>query len=140
MPKNIIGNILAITKGIFAGEIVNNRLNPVHLTIATTGYRIQSRILHIPDRMGFFSSSPPRLQVHEVTPFIVIVLLWWVSIVWGGFLVFLMQLFGRPNALKMAAAIFLMTVAETVFIWISVCRDHRRTPGYEWGDWKLRKD
>ncbi|KAL8948227.1 MAG: hypothetical protein Q9222_005563, partial [Ikaeria aurantiellina] len=41
-------------------------LNTAVLAIANTGYRIQSHILRIPDRMGFFAPGPPRLQVYEV--------------------------------------------------------------------------
>jgi hypothetical protein len=36
-----------------------------YLAIAGSGYRTQSQSLHIPDRFGFFSSAPPRLQVEE---------------------------------------------------------------------------
>ena len=57
MLGKLISNILAIPKEAFAGEIVDNQLNSLHLAVATTGYRIQSRTLQIPDRFGFF--PPP---------------------------------------------------------------------------------
>lgn len=140
MVHNPISNILAITKGVFAGEIVNNRLNPIHLAIATTGYRIQSHTLHIPDRIGFFSSGPPRLQVHEAASFIVLVVGACFSVISGGFVVFLLRLCGLPNSSKLGAAMSSTTVAQAVIIWVLVCCDRRRAPGYDWGDWKLRKD
>jgi hypothetical protein len=47
---------MAVAKNIklFFGmrRVVGNRLNPVYLAIATSGYRIQSRLLRIPDRYG----------------------------------------------------------------------------------------
>jgi hypothetical protein len=140
MLHNLFSNIIAIIEGVFAGEIINNRLNPLRLAIATTGYRIQSRTLYIPDRIGFFSSGPPRLQVHEATCFIVLVMASCFTIVSGGFLVFLLRLWAMPNLLKLSAAILSWTVAQAVIMWITACYDRRRTPGYDWKDWKLRKD
>lgn len=49
MLQTLISKIITITKGVFADKIVDGRLNPVLLEIATTGYRIQSQWLHIPD-------------------------------------------------------------------------------------------
>lgn len=140
MLRDLISDILATTKGVFAGEIVNNRLNPVRLAITTTGYRIQSRMLHIPDRMGFFSSGPPRLQVHEATCFIVLVSWLCFSIISSGFLVFWVRVAGLPNHRKVGAVMSLITVSEAVLFWVMACYDRRRAPGYEWGDWKLRKE
>lgn len=138
MLHDLISNVLAVTKGVFAGQIVNNRLNPLHLAIATTGYRTQSRTLHIPGRIGFFSSGPPRLQVHEATAFIVLVGWTCFSIISSGFVVFVVRLCGLPNSRKVGAVFLSLTVAEAVIIWALVCHDRRRAPGYDWGDWKLR--
>ncbi len=140
MLHNLITNILPIAKGVFAGEIVDNRLNPVHVAIATTGFRIQSGTLHIPHRIGFFSSGPPRLQVHEAASFIFLMFGSCVAIVWGGFVIFTIRLCGLPNSLKAGALMLSMVIAQAVVIWIIVCCDRRRVPGYEWEDWKLRKD
>lgn len=140
MLHNLISNILTIAKGVFAGEIVDNRLNPVHLAIATTGFRIQSRTLHIPHRIGFFSPGPPRLQVHEAASFFVLMFGSCFAIVSGGFIIFLIRLCGLPNSLKGGAVMLSMIIAQAVVIWVIVCCDRRRVPGYDWGDWKLRKD
>lgn len=140
MLHNLIPNILTIAKGVFAGEIVDNRLNPVHLAIATTGFRIQSHTLHIPPRIGFFSPGPPRLQVHEAASFFVLVFGFCFGIVSGGFVVFVIRLCGLPNSLKAGAVMLSMIIAQAVVIWVMVCCDRRRVPGYDWGDWKLRKD
>ncbi|KAI0136371.1 hypothetical protein BJ170DRAFT_601493 [Xylariales sp. AK1849] len=53
----------------FQPQVTIHGLNPVHLAIANRGYWIQSHILHIPDRLGFFSPGSPRLQVHEGASF-----------------------------------------------------------------------
>jgi hypothetical protein len=45
-----------------------------------------------------------------------------------------------PNSIKLSAAMLSMTIAQAVITWFLVCCDRRRAPGYEWGDWKLRKD
>lgn len=140
MLHNFISNILAITKKVFAGEIVSNRLNPIHLAIATTGYRIQSRTLYIPDRIGFFSSGPPRLQVHEAAVFIFLIIGSCLSIVSGGFIVFFVKLYELPNPLKLGAAMLSVIAMQIIIVWVSVCCDRRRVPGYDWGDWKLRND
>ena len=139
MPHNLISNILTVVKGVFAGEIIDNRLNPIHLAIAITGFRIQCT-LHIPHRIGFFSSGPPRLQVHEAASFIVLMFGSCFAIVSGGFVIFLIRLCGLPNSLKGGAVMLSMIIAQAVVTWVIVCCDRRRVPGYDWGDWKLRKD
>ena len=140
MLHNFISNILVITKTVFAGEIVNNRLNPIHLAIAITGYRIQSRTLYIPDQIGFFSSGPPRLQVHEAAVFIFLIIGSCISIILGGFIVFFVKLYELPNPLKLGAVMLSVIVIQIIIVWVSVCCDRRRTPGYDWEDWKLQKN
>lgn len=132
MLHDLISNILAITQGVFAGEIVNNRLNPIRLAIATTGYHIQSRTLHIPDLIGFFSSGPPRLQVHEATCFILVVCWVCFSIISSSLLVSMVRLAGKPNSGKFGAVLSSITIAEVAFFWIVACYDRRRAPGYDW--------
>ncbi|RYP80877.1 hypothetical protein DL769_002255 [Monosporascus sp. CRB-8-3] len=75
-------NILMAVKGLLGPEVlanVNNggvpSLNPYHIAIATGGYRIQSRVLNIPDRWDFFSPDPPRLQVHQGASFLFMTLI-----------------------------------------------------------------
>ena len=140
MFVKLISNILAIPKGVFAGQIVNNQLNPLHLAVTTTGYRIQSRTLRIPDRFGFFSPGPPRLQVHEGLAFIIMVGWICLNLIFNAFLVFLCRLCGLSTCQKLGAAFPLMIVPGAVLFWIGAVYDRRRAPGYEWGDWKLRKD
>jgi len=54
--------------------------------------------------------------------------------------IFVIRLCGVRNYLKIGAAMLAMVIAQAVVIWVLVCCDRRRVPGYEWGDWKVRKD
>lgn len=132
--------ILATTKEVFAGEIVNGRLNPTRLSNATTAYRIQSRTLRIPNRAGFFSSGPPRLQVHEATCFVLVVCCVSFSHISSGLLSLVLKLQGRPNSVYLLAFIWSFAVVQIFLSWFVVCHDRRRAPGYEWRDWELWKD
>ena len=140
MFGKLISNILAIPKEVFAGQIANGQLNPLHLATATTGYRIQSRTLQIPDRFNFFSPGPPRLQVHGGLFFIIIVGWICLNIIFNIFSVFLCRQCGLPTSQKLGAAFLLMIVPGAVLFWIAAVYDRRRAPGYEWEAWKLRKD
>ena len=138
----MLDNILAVIREALAGDIVNNRLNPVRLAIATSGYDIQSRILHIPDRIGFFSPGPPRLQVFEAGDFIFTVLVSCSVFVSTSATLCLIRYSGGNTAgfVKGGAGILLLTVMQALVMWLKVCCSPRRAPGYDWGDWKLRKD
>ena len=140
MLGQFISNILTFYREAFAGEIVNDRLNPLHLAIATSGYRIQSRTLQIPDRFGIFSPGPPRLQTHEGLCFIVLVCWFCLYLTTSAFLFFLCRLKGRPTGLKFGAVLSLGLVVELALIWIAAVHNRRRAPGHEWEDWKLRQD
>lgn len=140
MFGKLISNILAIYKEAFAGQIINNQLNPLHLAIGTTGYRIQSRILQIPDRFGLFSPGPPRQQVHEGLGFIIMVGWICLSLISNGFSVYLTRRYGFPTYQKLGAIFSVTTVPGAFLFWMIIINDRRRAPGYEWEDWKLRKD
>ena len=140
MFNKLFSNILAISKGVFAGQIVNNQLNPIHISLATNGYRIQSGTLQIPDRFGLFSSGPPRLQVHEAYFFLIMVGWIILNLVLNAFLVFVCRLNGLPAYRALGAEFSLLMVPGLFFYWIASVYDRHREPGYEWGDWKLRKD
>ncbi|RYP65286.1 hypothetical protein DL770_009032 [Monosporascus sp. CRB-9-2] len=68
MPLSLTSGILKAVKALLSPQIIDNRLNPYYLAVATRAYWIQSHILRIPDRFGFFSPGPPRLQVLEERP------------------------------------------------------------------------
>ena len=140
MSGELISNIRAIPKMAFAGQIVNNQLNPLHLAIANTGYRIQSRKLQIPDRFGLFAPGPPRLQVHEGWSFIIMVCWICLTLASNAFSVFLSRRYGLPACQKFGAIFSVTTVPGAVLFWVVAIHDGHRAPGYQWEDWKLRKD
>ena len=122
-------SVLAIPKQISAGEIVNGQLNPLHLTVATTGYRIQSRTLQIPDRFGFFSSGPPRLQVHESFCFSHVVGLVCLGVVFDAFSVFLCGPLRTPISQRLCVWWSLMVVPGVALLWIATANGRCRQPG-----------
>jgi hypothetical protein len=138
----ILETFLDTAKAVRAGEIVDGRLNPIHLFIATTGYRIQFETLHIPDHLAFFSSSPPRLQAHQATWFIV--LWYWLcpfAIITGVLMDILLRcLMKRPATLEAFVVAAVLFVYGCTFVWILMCNGYRRDAGYQWEDWKVRQD
>ena len=140
MLGKLISNFLALYREAFAGQVVNNQLNPLHLAIATTGYRIQSCTLQIPDWLGLFSPGPPRLQAHQGSGFI-IVAFWYCMVIFNvPLMTFLSRGYGLPTCQKLGAFYLIFLIPGTLMIWIAAVNDPRRAPGYEWDDWKLRKD
>lgn len=110
--------------------------------MASRCYKIQSQTLHIPDRFGFFSLGPPRLQAHEAGAFgFVIILGLGLSIVLGSFILLWVKLvMGRP-VFMLAVALLVFNVFTVAFCWTVQCFDPRRAPDYDWGhNWKLRKE
>jgi hypothetical protein len=144
MPHKLISDIfsksLAAVKGFWAPDVVDNRLNPVHLAVARHGYWIQLHILHIPDRFGFFSSGPPRLQAYEGASFATLVICYGLLIIWGGFSVLLLNIGGFPNTRLMMTVMAVALVTSMVPILGLARFGRRRAPDYDWGDWKLRNE
>ncbi|KAI1098238.1 hypothetical protein F4804DRAFT_338421 [Jackrogersella minutella] len=115
-------------------EVSRNGLNLAQLRFARRGYQIQSQILHIPDRVGFFSPGPARLQVREGAIFAGL------AICMGFFyipylvpVVFFMRLWGWP-LWELVLGIASLTVAFLVGVWVLVCLDPRRAPDYDWSE------
>ena len=115
-------------------QIVDNRLNPVYLAIATTGYKIQSQLLRIPDHYGFFAPAPPRLQAREGAAFAGMVMLICYMVATAWFVINLAS--SIPNARRFMFALFLMTVETTTcaIFWYVQCTKASRKPGYIWKD------
>ncbi|RFU73380.1 hypothetical protein TARUN_8877 [Trichoderma arundinaceum] len=139
MPGNIINTIMATVKQLFSDQIIDNRLNPVHVAIASKGHQFQSRVLHIPDRFGLFSPGPPRLQAAEGFQVVFMsCILGFVSLP-AVVAVLLARLKGRP-VLLLALGLAAMIFSTAIFFWVGVCSDRRRSPDYDWGEWKLRTE
>ncbi|KAF2005705.1 hypothetical protein P154DRAFT_571002 [Amniculicola lignicola CBS 123094] len=138
MPSQPLRNTLAFTKGLLAGQIVDNRLNSQLLALATTGYRVHST-LHIPDPFGLFSPSTPHLQVHQATLFILFALASWLTISLCGLLLYVLRPALRPDIWFIAAQQFVGPTTLIASLYVFICCGRHRQPGYEWEDWKVHE-
>ena len=131
----------AVIKDFFAPPVVDGRLNPVSLALATRCYWIQSRVFRIPDRFGFISAGPPRLQVEESVILFIAVFLTIQMFFLAGITVFIVSLMDGDRPVKsLAAMLFLLTMSVPGFFWLDLCLSPRRAPGYVWEDWKARTE
>ncbi|RYP07058.1 hypothetical protein DL764_002749 [Monosporascus ibericus] len=143
MPPSITGDVLKVVKGLLSPQIIDNRLNPYHLAVATRAYWIQSHILRIPDRFGFFSPSPPRLQVHQSDWLIILVTMFGVLLCTAFFLsgtVALLYRLGERPVPTLLGPMVALTVVTMASLWVLQCFDPRRALDYDWRDWKVRKE
>ncbi|KAK3990689.1 hypothetical protein QBC44DRAFT_380337 [Cladorrhinum sp. PSN332] len=136
LPNNIYANI----KGFLAPSVVDGRLNPVRLALATRCYEIQSRVFRIPDRFAFISPSPPRLQIEEVAILIIVAFVVIQMAFYGAITVFLVSLMDNKPVKSFAAMVCLLIMSVPAGIWISLCFSSRRAPDYIWEDWKARTE
>ena len=97
MLRTLVSNIYAGIEDFLGPSVIDGRLNHVRLALATWCYWIHSRIFRIPDRFGFFSLGPPRLQVEESYIFVVVVFFTSQMVFYGEIAIFLVSLMGdRP--------------------------------------------
>ncbi|GKT62055.1 hypothetical protein ColTof4_02316 [Colletotrichum tofieldiae] len=132
----------AMRMGFFAPQVIDNRLNPVHLAIGIRCYQIQTEILGIPEQYGLFSSGPPRLQVHQGSTIPTL----YFTIAFPVVVLVVAVLFWRDENTNMwpftgpfMGLITCMTILCALF-WYASCVDPRRAPDYEWNDWKPHND
>ncbi|RYP61916.1 hypothetical protein DL771_009958 [Monosporascus sp. 5C6A] len=143
MPLSLTGDILKAVKGLLSPQVIDNRLNPYHLAVATRAYWVQSHILHIPDQFGLFLPGPPRRQVHQSVWFTCQVvmfgfLLCTAFLLWAA-VVLSCRLEERPvpTLLGPMVALSVVTIAS---LSVPEFFDPHRAPDYDWGDWKVRKE
>ncbi|KAH9230587.1 hypothetical protein CCHR01_07917 [Colletotrichum chrysophilum] len=122
-------------------EIIHGQLNPTYLAVAARGYHIQSSVLHIPDRYGWFTPGSPRLQCRQGAAmsfclFLVVLL----TALYGYTLYTLKYVHKRQTELM--EWMFGISLAFVVLApWLAMHHDPRRAPNYEWKDWgKGRKE
>jgi hypothetical protein len=121
---------------LLRGEIIDNQLNPAQLAVAKHGYRIQSQILGIPDRLGIFSPGPPRLQTHEGAAFVVMTIIFGLIILLNSMTFFFWKRLGDlevQSAVPLALGLVGAEAAMVVILCIACCFDRRRSPGYVGG-------
>lgn len=126
----------------FSGEASVRSMKQHHiisswkLIMANIRHHIQSKILRIPDRFGFFTSGPPPSQIWDLERALVSSALLCLFGVLGVVLFGLSLLQGcvRWNAVAAFAA------AECVFIgliWALACFEHNFLPRDSWGAWEM---
>lgn len=114
--------LLSIPDSLYPQITGSNTLNPVLLALATRAHWIQAHVLHIPDRYGFFSPSPPRLQVWQAFLFLKIFTMVICSIPLGASILY--HASSRPNhkPLSIIALCLAMPAAGAIaFLWVSEC-------------------
>lgn len=133
---SFIGTILAAIGAIFVPRNPNEPINPYSLAVSTSGYRVQSQVLHIPDRFGYFSPGPPSVQVKEgaFVTFLTIALS--VANFMGAIIFFFLKVQGNPNANMMPVISMAATVIVIVSIWLLACIKRHRGEG----NLKVRKE
>jgi hypothetical protein len=134
-----LANIVSAARLLVAPDVIDHQLNPIHLALAQRGYWIQEHVLRIPDRFGFFSPSPPRLQAYEGSVFACVAIIHGLVFSWGLFALFCLYLSGMFTRTLVAAMIAMVLTSLGLF-WVGACFDPRRLPGYDWSDWKTRKE
>ncbi|TQN68037.1 Extracellular metalloprotease [Colletotrichum shisoi] len=123
---------------VFAPQVIDNRLNPVHLAIGIRCYQIQTEVLGIPEQYGLFSSGPPRLQVLQGSTIPTLYL----SIAFPVVVLVVAMLFLRNENTNMWPLMSLIACAIIIYVllWYMFCVDPRRAPDYEWNDWQPHRD
>lgn len=126
--------------------IASNTLNPKLLALGKRGYQFQQQVLRIPDRYGFFSPSPPRLQVYQAflfTALYVMVICTSLMAVPTLFLASSLPVRDERERIQIwqpAALMVAIVVGAIAFIWTGACLHRNRAPDYVWKDWKNRAD
>ncbi|KAI6082889.1 hypothetical protein F4821DRAFT_263469 [Hypoxylon rubiginosum] len=119
-------------------DVINSdHLNPARLAIGTHGYNVQAHVLHIPDYIGFFSPSPPRLQTRQGSKFLeIIVQHTMVTLFLYAPVLLFLRCWGRRHVARWARMFVGQIVFAVLADWVWACCDKRRDPGYVWGDWE----
>lgn len=122
--------IFALFRARYFPRVVDGTINPSLLAIARRGYWVQSRLLRLPDRFGFFSSGPPLLQAHQGRKFATLVMDAVVTVVtamlvqwWWG-----VAMWWHPITPSNASILYL-----TIFLYVEeVFSNPLRAPDYDW--------
>ncbi|PVH99135.1 hypothetical protein DM02DRAFT_19352 [Periconia macrospinosa] len=132
LVRTIIIHFFKMFSAKTADEVTNGKHDLMHLVIANFGYRIQSQILHIPDRFGLFSPGPTCLQIWEgATVAILFTKLAVALAIVVPLLAFRRQLrnpgYGRDCFIAVTA---LKCCVYLWWAWYFTCEE--RKPGYKW--------
>ncbi|KAK1826918.1 hypothetical protein QBC39DRAFT_363133 [Podospora conica] len=142
MLPGLVSNLCALAKDFWGPSVVDGHLNHARLALATRCYWIQSRIFHIPDRLGFISAGPPRLQVDEIHLLVYLAIAASLTAVFCvGIAALLVSLKPGNESVKFfAASLILLPIQVLGEFWLDVIFSSRRDPGYVWEDWKVQTE
>ncbi|KAI1170909.1 hypothetical protein F4777DRAFT_88206 [Nemania sp. FL0916] len=136
-------NEAGIRWSLWSRQVINNQLNPICLGIGTRGYRIQSEILHVPERWGIFSHGPPRLQVYQGQAFMgccAIVAFIAILNLLADFVLFKLGRIGTFHVVILIGVDLCGITSWAGVIYEAMRRSPQRRPGYVWDDWKEAQD
>lgn len=118
-----IRDALVAAVGIFDSQDRDpDAINPQTLAVATSGYQLQSQVLHIPDRYGFFSPGPSEIQALEgaLVPALIVTNTFMTFLV--GFIFLLMKTVGdKPNTNEVLLWYLGTTVGLIALLWVIAC-------------------
>lgn len=112
------------------GKLLDMLFLPILLSIATFGYRIQSKFLRIPDRYAPFSNGPKSVQIREAARFVAAGTYVIVNLLYGGCVVLMLRasewVTMKAVTMLLLASIALMVIAIAANI---VASKHQELPG-----------
>ncbi|KAL7796959.1 hypothetical protein V8C43DRAFT_303825 [Trichoderma afarasin] len=118
---------------LFGRQVQNGQPNPVLVSVATRGYDIQSRVLHIPDSLGIFTRGSPRRSAWEGFVFVYASLnLLFLAIMFACWIMVLED-YGNHSPM-IPISFVVLYIAVVMLIWVVVIYNPRRMPGYNWRD------
>ncbi|KAL2063982.1 hypothetical protein VTL71DRAFT_4476 [Oculimacula yallundae] len=147
MVLNLIYKVVYHARQLFAPQVLSsgsNNLNPTLLSIGQAGHYLQSRYFSIPDRYGFFTAGPPRLQVYQGFLVVAICSMVIISSFLLGFLglVIAQEPQSEKRIFRVVWDLVLIQAAligsVVALVWVFECTDRKRTADYVWKDWKSR--
>ncbi|KAH0441457.1 hypothetical protein CcaCcLH18_02020 [Colletotrichum camelliae] len=120
-------------------QIIHGQLNPTYLAVAARGYHIQSSVLRIPDRYGWFTPGSPRLQCRQGAAMSLYLFLVVFLTALYDYTLFRLKYVHKRRTEEMEW-MFGISLAIVVFLpWLAMYHDPRRAPDYEWKDWGNRR-
>ncbi|KAL6698021.1 hypothetical protein J3F84DRAFT_366288 [Trichoderma pleuroticola] len=124
---------MATIKLMFSSHVKNGQPNPVHIAIATRGYDIQSRVLRIPDRFGWFARGPPLRSAFEGHAFVYAILYLVIAALLFAGCVAGMEL-GGYHSLETPITFAVLYIALIAIFWVAMIYSPRRKLDFYLGE------
>ncbi|KAK3335732.1 hypothetical protein B0T19DRAFT_452900 [Cercophora scortea] len=129
-------NLVNIVRLWFRFNFMRDEPNPVHIALAGGGYWLQSHVLCISDRYGYFSPGPWELQLDQGASLAIVMML--LTLVNSIFL--LMSLCEeRPFEWNLFGLLAVGNMLMYVYLWLGSVLDKRRKPDFDWARYRQRE-